>query len=460
MSSTGKISEYIDQQRERWLEEVNEFLRIPSISTDPERREAMQAAADWLVGRLRAAGCHEVDLWPTDGYPVVHGAWTKAEEGAPTVLVYGHYDVQPEDPIEGWESPPFEPVVRNGRLYARGSADDKGQLYTHVKALETWLSVAGSCPVNLIFLIEGEEEMGSPNIEKVVRERTGELACDAVMISDTTMFAPGLPSLCYGLRGLAYIQVNVRGPRGDLHSGSFGGAVTNPAEALARMIAACRNAETGEVTLPHFYDDVRALTDEERAEWERLPFDAEAYRDSLGVPALAGEKSYGVLESLWGRPTFEVNGLLSGFTGTGSKTVIPAEAMAKISMRLVPDQDPAAVVEALEAHLSREAPPGITFSVERMQGGRPWLTPRDHPVLQAAGRALKRGFGADAVFIREGGSIPLVSLLDEILGVPSVLMGFGLPDENAHAPNENLDLGNFYAGIASVAYFHEELSKQ
>jgi len=458
MSDCDKFAEHISRQRETWLEEVNEWLRIPSVSTDPERRDDMRAAAEWLVEKLDAAGCQETAVWPTEGHPVVFGAYKNADS-APTILVYGHYDVQPEDPIEGWESPPFEPTVRDGRLFARGAVDDKGQLYVHVKALETWLATKGSCPVNILYLIEGEEEVGSPNVGKVVQEKIGELACDAVVISDTTMFAPGLPSLCYGLRGMAYCQIDVRGPKGDLHSGSFGGAVVNPAEALARLLAGCRNANTGAIAIPGFYDDVVPLTSEERLDWEGLPFDEGAYRDDLGVAALSFDGDYGVLERLWGRPTFEVNGLLSGFTGEGSKTVLPATAMAKVSMRLVPNQDPDKIMDALEAHLKNLAPAGITLDVTRIQGAPAWLAPRDHPVLLAAGRALERGFSAAPVYIREGGSIPLVSLLDEILGVPAVLMGLGLPDENAHAPNENLSLENFYRGVASAIYFHEELAK-
>ncbi len=458
MSNSDVLSEHISRQRETWLEEVNEWLRIPSVSTDPGRRDEMLAAAEWLVKKLDAAGCQETAVWPTEGHPVVFGAYKNAED-APTILVYGHYDVQPEDPVEGWESPPFEPTVRDGRLFARGAVDDKGQLYVHVKALETWLATRGSCPVNILYLIEGEEEVGSPNVGKVVQEKIEKLACDAVVISDTTMFAPGLPSLCYGLRGMAYCQIDVSGPKGDLHSGSFGGAVVNPGEVLARLLASCRNAETGAVAIPGFYDDVVPLTPEERRDWQGLPFDEDAYKNDLGVAALSFDSDYSPLERLWGRPTFEVNGLLSGFTGTGSKTVLPATAMAKVSMRLVPNQDADKIMDALEAHLIECAPAGVSLEVTRMQGAPAWLAPRDHPVLLAAGRALERGFSAAPVYIREGGSIPLVSLLDELLGVPAVLMGLGLPDENAHAPNENLSLENFYGGVASAVYFHEELAK-
>lgn len=459
MSSTESIRAHIDAQREAWLEEVNEFLRIPSVSTDPERADQVHAAAEWLSDKLRTAGCTEVEIWPTPGHPVVYGAWRGAE-GAPTLLVYGHYDVQPEEPVELWDTPPFEPTVRDGKLFARGAADDKGQLYIHVKALETWLQTNGACPVNVIFLIEGEEEVGSANIENAVREHKERLACDAVMISDTIMFAAGLPSITYSLRGIAYMQLDLTGARGDLHSGSFGGAVVNPAEALARMIASCRDAETGEITIAGFYDDVVPLTEAEREQWQTLPFDEDAYREELGVDALLKEKDFGVLERTWARPTFEVNGLLSGFTGKGSKTVLPAKAMAKVSCRLVADQDPDTIMDLVEEHMRAVTPDGVRLEVTRMQGGKPWLTPRDHPVMQAAGRAMQRGFGAEPVFIREGGSIPLVGLLEDLFEVPAVLMGIGLPDENAHAPNENLDIGNFYDGIASAAFFFEELASR
>ncbi len=458
MSSAESIHAHIDAHRDDWLEELNDFLRIPSVSTDPSRADRVAAAADWLADKLRAAGCGEVEIWPTEGHPVVYGAWRGAE-GAPTLLVYGHYDVQPEEPVELWDTPPFEPTIRNGKLFARGAADDKGQLYIHVKALEAWLATTGSCPVNVVYLIEGEEEVGSENIEAAVLEHKDRLACDAVMISDTIMFAAGLPSITYSLRGIAYLQVDLTGAKGDLHSGSFGGAVVNPAEALARMIASCRDPQTGSVTIPGFYDDVVPLTDVEREQWTTLPFDEQSYRDDLGVDALLEEEGYGVLERTWARPTFEVNGLLSGFTGKGSKTVLPAKAMAKISMRLVAHQDPAAIMDAVEKHLEAVKPPGVRLQITRMQGGKPWMTPRDHPVMQAAGRAMERGFGNEPVFIREGGSIPLVSTLEELFDVPAVLMGIGLPDENAHAPNENLDLGNFYSGIASAAFFFEELGE-
>ncbi len=455
MSTADTINALIDSKRSEWLEELFEFLRIPSISTDPERTSDVAAAAEWLRARLAEAGCTEAEVWPTAGHPVVYGAWRGAE-GAPTVLVYGHYDVQPEDPVELWDSPPFEPEVRGGKLFARGSADDKGQLYVHAKSMQAWLETTGSCPVNVVFLIEGEEEVGSPNVEVVVRKHLERLRCDAVVVSDTTMFAPGLPTLCNGLRGLAYLQVDVQGPNRDLHSGMFGGAVVNPAETLAQMLAACRD-ENGRVTIPGFYDDVVEVPAEERDDWAKLPFDDDAYRATLDVDGLL-DSGHTTLESLWAQPSFDVNGLLSGWTGKGSKTVLPAQAMAKVSMRLVADQDPERILDAFEGYMYELAPPGVRVEITRMHGGQPWSAPREHPVLQAAARAMQRAFDAETVFIREGGSIPLIHTMEELFGVPTVLMGFGLPDENAHAPNENLDVENFYKGIASSALFFEELA--
>jgi acetylornithine deacetylase/succinyl-diaminopimelate desuccinylase-like protein len=455
MTASNRLSAYIDEQRDRWLEELFDFLRIPSVSTDPASAGKVREAADWLAAQLTAAGCTESEVWETEGHPVVYGAWRGAE-GAPTVLVYGHYDVQPEDPVELWDTPPFEPDIRNGKLFARGSVDDKGQLYVHVKALEATLATQGTCPVNVVYLIEGEEEVGSPNVEAVVRHHLDRLRCDAVVVSDTTMFAPGVPSLCNGLRGLAYLEVEVQGPNRDLHSGMFGGAVVNPAEALASMLAACRN-EDGSVAIPGFYDAVQEVPLEEREDWKKLPFSAEDYRRSLEVDALMTSPAQSPLEALWAHPALDINGMLSGFTGEGAKTVLPAKAMAKVSMRLVANQDPEAIADAFEQYMHDVAPAGVKVTINRHHGGNPWSAPREHPILQAAARALERAFGAETVFIREGGSIPLVDTLQQLFGVPTVMMGLGLPDENAHAPNENLDLGNFFGGIAGSAYFFQEL---
>ena len=456
MSEPNDIPGLVATRREEWLEELSEFLRIPSVSTDREHNSDVRDAAAWLVRHLTRAGATEVEIWETPGHPVVYGAWRGAE-GAPTLLVYGHYDVQPADPIAEWTSPPFEPLVRGNKIVGRGAADDKGQLYVHIKALQAWLETHGRCPVNIVYLIEGEEEVGSPNVDTVVRERLEQLSCDAVIVSDTTMFAPGLPTLCNGLRGLAYLQIDLRGPNRDLHSGMFGGAVINPAETLARMLAACRD-EHGRVTIPGFYDDVAEVPADERADWADLPFDNDAYVSGLEVDALLNTGEFSILESLWSRPSFDINGLLSGFTGEGSKTVLPATAMAKVSMRLVANQDPDKIANAFEAYMRAIAPPGVRMQITREHGGKPWSTPREHPILSAAARALERGFGAEAVFVREGGSIPLISTLEELFQAPTVMMGLGLPDENAHGPDENLDLDNFFSGIISSAYFFEELA--
>jgi len=445
----------IAADREAALEQLKTFLRIPSVSSDPERRGEVQRAAAWVADRLRGLGCR-VEVLETPGHPIVYGEWTGAP-GRPTLLTYGHYDVQPEDPVDRWTSPPFEPAIREGAIYARGAADDKGQVFIHLKAAEAWLRTEGRLPLNLKFLIEGEEEVGSPNLEHFVAAEVGRLKADAVAISDTAMLAKGVPALCVGLRGIVYCQVDLQGPATDLHSGIFGGSVANPANVLCRLLARLTD-EQGRVAIPGFYDDVRPLAPAERDAFAALPFDEGLYREALGVPALDGEIGFTTLERRWARPTFEVNGLHAGFTGVGSKTVLPALAMAKVSMRLVPDQDPDKIVEAFEAALRRLCPPSVSLSVTRMHGSRPWLMPTEHPAVQAAARALTRGFGRRPVFIREGGSIPIVTTLTERLGAPILLLGFGLPDENAHAPDERLDLDNFYRGILTIAHLYRELT--
>ncbi len=448
---------YLDKNQSRFLNELKEFLRIPSVSTDPARKADMKAAAEFVAGQLRQAGMTTVEILRTGGHPAVFGQRIE-DPSKPTILVYGHYDVQPVDPIDLWDSGPFEPAIRDGRLYARGSADDKGQVMIHFKSCEAFVKTAGSLPVNVKFLVEGEEEIGSPNLEPLIEEKKDLLAADVVLISDTTMFAKGVPSICYGLRGLAYIQIDVRGPAQDLHSGSFGGPVTNPAFALAKILASLKDADD-RVLIPHFYDDVVPLTAREREEFASLPFDLEGYKKELGVAALSGEKGYTPLEQLWARPTLEINGLLSGFTGEGAKTVLPSKAMAKVSMRLVPNQDHEKIARQAEEHILSLAPAGVQTKVTNMHGGKPWVASLDHPGLRAASKAVERGFGKRPVFQREGGSIPIVSTFESLLGAPSVLMGIGLPDENAHAPNESLDLDQFEKGIKSSAYFFEEMAR-
>ena len=451
------VIDFINANRDRYVDELKRYLAIPSISALPDHAGDVRACAEWTAAEMKRIGLEHVRLIETPGNPVVCGDWLHAE-GAPTILFYGHYDVQPVDPLDLWESPPFEAAVRQGEIYARGAADDKGQVFMHCKAVEACLRRAGRLPVNIRFVIEGEEEIGSVHLDAFVREHRDELAADVVVISDSPMFDRGVPSICYGLRGLAYLQIDLRGSRSDLHSGSFGGAVANPAFVLAQVLSRMKD-RGGRVTAPGFYDDVRPLRAEERAEFARLPFNERRYRNELGAPKLFGERGYTTLERLWARPTFEVNGLLSGFTGDGAKTVIPAVAMAKVSMRLVPDQDPGRIAGLFEAHLRKVTPPTVDLTVTRMHGGRPWMTEFDNPFVQAAGRAIEQGFGRRPVFNREGGSIPVVATFQEVLGLPSVLFGVGLPDENAHAPNEKLDLGNFHNGIVASAMLYDEIGK-
>jgi acetylornithine deacetylase/succinyl-diaminopimelate desuccinylase-like protein len=450
------VIDFINVNRDRYLEELKALLAIPSISALPEHAADVTRCAEWCADEMRRVGLENVRLIPTPGNPVVYGDWLHAE-GAPTILFYGHYDVQPVDPLNLWESPPFEATVRDGEIYARGAADDKGQVFMHFKAIEAHLKQNGRLPVNLRVILEGEEEVGSANLDNFVKGHKDQLAADVVVISDSTMFDRGVPSITYGLRGLVYFQIDLRGTKSDLHSGSFGGAVANPALVLAQILAQMKD-KGGRIKIPGFYDDVRPLRDEERAEFKKLPFNETRYRKELGAPKLFGESGYTTLERVWGRPTFEVNGLLSGFTGEGAKTVIPAVSMAKVSMRLVPDQDPDKIAQLFEAYVAKVAPKTVETKVTRMHGGKPWMTDFDNRFVQAAGRAIEKGFGKSPVFNREGGSIPVVATFQEILGLPSVLFGVGLPDENAHAPNEKLDLGNFHGGIIASAYLYDEVA--
>ena len=453
----NQVVDFINVHRDRYVEELKEYLAIPSISALPQHAADTRRAADWTADALRNAGLQNVRLVDTPGNPVVYGDWLNAP-GKPTLLYYGHYDVQPVDPLNLWTTPPFEATVRDGEIYARGAADDKGQVFMHIKAVEAFLKQQQGLPLNIKFIIEGEEEVGSTHLDDFVRSHKQALAADVVVISDSPMFDRGIPSICYGLRGLAYFQIDLRGTRSDLHSGSFGGAVANPAFVLSQVLSQMKD-RAGRVKIPGFYDDVRALSDEERAEWRKLPFNETRYRKDLGAPRLFGEKGYSTLERVWARPTFEVNGLLSGFTGDGAKTVLPAVAMAKVSMRLVPDQLPDRIADLFEAYLKKVMPKTVTLSLTRMHGGKPWMTAFDNAYVRAAGRAIELGFGKAPVFNREGGSIPVVSTFQEELGVPSVLFGIGLPDENAHAPDEKLDLGNFHNGIIASAYLYEEIAK-
>jgi acetylornithine deacetylase/succinyl-diaminopimelate desuccinylase-like protein len=451
----SQAADYIREHRSTYLGQLQELLRIPSVSTDPARRSDVRKAADWVAERLRQAGCTEVEIAETAGHPIVYGEWLGAP-GRPTILVYGHYDVQPVDPLELWETPPFEPTVKDGRIYARGASDDKGQVVIHVNALEAHLKTSGTCPVNVKFLIEGEEEIGSDHLGAYLTSHKNQLACDAVVVSDTAMFGRGIPSICVGLRGLAYLQVDVRGTSRDLHSGTFGGAVMNPANALVRMLASLKDAK-GKITVPGFYDRVRKLTKAEKKMLASLPHKDGEFKRAIGAPTLWGEQDYSTLERIWARPTLDINGIWGGFTGTGAKTVIPAEAHAKISMRLVPDQRPDEIARLVSKHLMKIAPPAVKVTVERLHGGEPWVAPTDHPALVAAGRAVQKAFGKKPVFVREGGSIPVVADFSKMLEVPCVLMGIGLNDDNLHAPNEKLELDNFYRGNEAAAHLMEEL---
>jgi acetylornithine deacetylase/succinyl-diaminopimelate desuccinylase-like protein len=452
--SPTPLDQYLDAHAARIRDELYEFLRIPSVSARSEHDADTARAAEWLRASLDGIGL-TAEVVPTAGHPIVLGEWRGAGAGAPTVLVYGHYDVQPAEPLELWESPPFEPTVRDGRLFARGSVDDKGQLFLHVKALEAHLATRGALPCNVIVLAEGEEEVGSVNLEAFITAHAARLKCDAVVISDSAMFAPGLPSILSSLRGMAYFQIDVQGPAGDLHSGSYGGAVVNPAMALARILATLHD-DAGRVAIPGFYDAVRAWPEHVRAQMRGLPFDEEHFRAETGAPALGGESGYSVLERLWTRPTCEVNGLLSGYTGEGAKTVLPAKAMAKVSCRLVPDQDPQEVERLMAAHVARVAPEGVSVRVQHLHGGRPWRAELAGPLFDAAKRALAAAYGREPVIVGEGGSIPVVGDFERILKVPVLLVGFGLPGENAHAPNEWMSVENFETGMKAIARLWDE----
>ena len=451
------VNEYIDGEMSRYQEELFEFLRIPSVSARSEHAGDIQKAAAWVAEKMRDAGLSAF-LMDTPGHPVVLGEWKKAGPDAPTLLIYGHYDVQPPEPLIEWESPAFEPTVRDGNLFARGASDDKGQLFLHIKALEAQLKGAGSLPVNVVMVAEGEEEIGSPNLVPFVESHRERLACDAVVISDSSMFAQGLPSLLFSLRGLAYFEIHVQGPAGDLHSGTYGGAVVNPGNVLASIVDSLKN-EDGSVAIPGFYDDVMEWDEKTREAIRDLPFDLAGFMEEVGAPGLSGEAGFSLLERLWIRPTCDVNGLLCGYTGEGAKTVLPARAMAKVSFRLVPNQTPARVAELLKDHLAQITPREVEVRVEELHGGRPWKAELEGRFFEAAQAALKKAFGTAPVLTGEGGSIPIVVDFQEILGAPVLLMGFAPPGANMHAPNEWIPLENFEKGIRAVAQFYAELGR-
>lgn len=449
------LDSYLSSNRDRARDELYDFLRIPSVSARSEHNADTARAAEWVAESMRKIGV-KATIHKTKGHPIVVGEWRNANKGAKTILVYGHYDVQPAEPLELWESPPFEPTLRDGKIYARGSVDDKGQLYLHIKALEAHLAARGTLPCNVIVLAEGEEEVGSENLADFIEQHKEMLACDGVVISDSAMFAPGLPSILSSLRGLAYFQIDVQGPAGDLHSGSYGGAIMNPAMALARILATMHDAD-GHILIPGFYDKVKDWGDAARKQLTTLPFEDEGFREETGSPSLFGEKGFSTLERVWMRPTCEVNGLLSGYTGEGAKTVLPAKAMAKVSCRLVPDQDPREIEELMAAHVKRVAPPGVTVTVSHLHGGRPWRADLEGPLFDAARRALATAYDREPVITGEGGSIPVVGDFQRILNAPVLLVGFGLPGENAHAPNEWMSEENYFKGIRAIAALWDEL---
>ena len=458
----SKAIAFAQQQQPRFLDELKALLRIPSISTLPENRKDVRSAAELLAAELTRIGMEHAELIEVPGpetghpgHPLVLADWLHVP-GAPTVLCYGHYDVQPPDPLDEWTSPPFEPEERNGNLYARGAVDDKGQMYMHIKALESLFAAGnGRLPLNVRVLLEGEEEVGGESIAAFLRSSPEKVKADFAVVSDSDMFAPELPTLCVGLRGMIYTEIEVRGARTDLHSGLYGGVAPNPFVALAHIIGRLKD-EDGRILIPGVYDDLETPTDDELAAWKRLPFDeAEYLAHELGAPALIGEPGYSVMERTWSRPTLDVHGMPGGFIGTGAKTVIPAKAVAKLSMRLVPPMQPAATYERLKNYVMSIAPKGVTVEVRLIHSGEPVVVGTDNPYIRAAAAALEQVWGTAPVFTRSGGSIPVVGDFERALGIPTVMMGFGLPDDNLHAPNEKFHIANFHRGIETIIRFFE-----
>ncbi|GHE57671.1 MULTISPECIES: dipeptidase [Roseivirga] len=455
MSAT---QDFINQHKDRFLTELLELLRIPSVSADSRHKADVKKAAEYIQEKLKAAGADKAELYETKGHPIVYGE-KSVSSSAPTVLVYGHYDVQPPDPLHLWDSPPFEPVIKKtdihpeGAIFARGACDDKGQMYMHIKAFEAMMA-AGELDCNVKFIIEGEEEVGSDNLEVFLREHQQMLANDIVLVSDTGIIANDVPSITVGLRGLSYLEVEVTGPNRDLHSGLYGGAVPNPINVLAEMIASLKD-EKKRINIPGFYNDVLELTAEERAAMARAPFNLEAYKKSIGLKDVEGEEGYSTMERASIRPTLDVNGIWGGYTGEGAKTVIASKAYAKISMRLVPHQDPDKITELFKNHFESIAPPSVSVEVRPHHGALPAVTPTDSPAYLAAARAMKETFGKEPVPFRGGGSIPIVALFEQILGSKTVLMGFGLDSDAIHSPNEHYGLFNYYKGIETIPLFYK-----
>jgi succinyl-diaminopimelate desuccinylase len=450
------VSTYIQAHRQAFEDDLSELLRIASVSADSRQRAETRRAADWVASQFKGLGL-KTELVETAGQPIIY-AESPPVPGKPVALVYGHYDVQPPEPLEEWITPAFEPTIRNGNIYARGATDDKGQMLTHVKGAEAWIKSGSRLPIQLKFLIEGEEEVGSEHLGPFVKANREKLACDAIVISDCAQFAPGMPAITYGLRGIAYFELKLRGPRQDLHSGTFGGAVTNPANALTKLLAALRD-DDGRIQVPGFYDDVVSLTDQERAEYRALPTTDAQFMESIGVAGVFGEKDYTSLERRWARPTFDINGLTSGYQGEGAKTILPARASAKFSFRLVPNQDPHKIAASLRKFLHERLPPGIQMELIDHHGAPGVLVPLDSPYMHAAAAAIESGFGRAPVFVREGGSIPIVTTFAQELGADVLLLGWGQNDDNTHSPNEKFSLDDYHRGTLASAYLWQELAK-
>jgi len=450
------ISEYLKSHEAAFEDDLCELLRIPSVSTDSNHKADIRRAAEWMADHFRRLN-FETELIETSGNPLIFASGAAVPD-APTALVYGHYDVQPPDPLDEWITPPFEPTVRDGNIYARGATDDKGQMLTHVKSAQAWVETAGQLPVNLKFLIEGEEEVGSEGLEEYLAANASQLACDCVVISDTSQFAPGQPAITYGLRGIAYYELFLTGPKQDLHSGSFGGAITNPANALATLLGAMID-DNGKIQLPGFYEEVVPLTTREREGFQSLSFNDQKLLDMVEVDAATGESGFSLLERRWARPSLDVNGLTSGYQGEGAKTVLPAKAAAKFSFRLVPEQNPDAVTASLQAFLDERCPPGITYELKDYHGSPGFIVPLESPYIKAAARAIESGFDRPPVFIREGGSIPIVTQMAEKLGADILLLGWGQNDDNTHSPNEKFNLNDFHRAIKTSAHLWSELAK-
>ena len=451
------VDQYLTDNADRFESELKDFLRIPSISAQSAHAGDMQQAAEFVRDRMSDAGL-TAEIIPTEGYPIVYGEWLGAKD-APTAMVYGHYDVQPPDPLEDWISPPFEPTVRDGHIYARGATDDKGQSYTHIKSVEAWMQAAGELPVNVKFVIEGEEEVGSNNLDTFLEANKEKCRCDVAVVSDTSQYAPGMPAITYGLRGILAVEATLIGPKQDLHSGMFGGSVANPVNALAHIVGLLHDAD-GRVRIPGFYDDIPALSESERERLAALPFDEAAYLKELGMDASWGEAGFNTLERRWARPTCDVNGIYGGYSGEGPKTIVPHSATAKITCRLVPNQDPDKLTASLESFFREHLRPGLRLEFTAYHGAGALVFETDSPYMAAAKKAIEHSFGVEPVLIREGGSIPVVASFKELLGVDTLLLGWGQDTDNLHSPNERFKLEDFHRGIRASAALWGELGSR